>query len=1008
MKNWHDIPAANGWVNFHNHTTFSFQDGYGTPEQHVHRAAELGQEMLAVSDHGNISAHVQLEKAAKKAGIKPIFGCEFYGVKSISENSQKKFHLTVFAENQIGYQNLLKLVTRSFSDAKGEEPSQHAFYYRQTIDGEMLTQHREGLVVLSGCLAGPLASRLLSGASVEEGVELAETYKSLFGRNYYIELQVIGNLEATGRVNDLLSEVAERARIPIIATRDSHYLTQDQVRMNGLLHAIRDGGTVFDDNVALADLEHLSAGDLLYRARAINPNVDWESAMANAVLLGERCTVALPRAESLRFDTDNPEVLLEEWIGRGIVYRFGGGGLNAEYAARVDREVKIITEKGFVHYFLVIADMVRWAKEQGILVGPGRGSVAGSLVSYLLGITEVDPIPHKLFFERFIDVTREDIPDVDLDFQDDRRDEVKDYLRSKYGDDRVANIGTFTTYKGPGALRAVQKAARIPNSAIDPIKQDLEFTLPGDEAFNNTISRSLLRHPEIAKEYPRIQLAADLEGQYGNWSTHAAGVVVSERPLTEMVAIYERNGEKVISADKKDAEYLNLMKIDALSLSTLTMIARVLKVIGMTSEELYNVPLDDPVTLEGFTEQDLLGIFQFEGGAMRNVLRDLVPIRDFRTLVDINALSRPGPLQSGSTADYVKAYHGRTSISSVHPLYDNSVADTFGQMIYQEQVMQVLRDMGGFGWGEVTSMRRTISKKGGMSEFWDWWPKFSDAASSRGVKSDTARWVFEHMATHGLWSFNLAHSVSYTLLGWYTMYLKQHHPQEFYWSSLVGEGDEGRMRSFVKEATSHGIKVLGIDANRSESSWTLEGSGIRQGFETLKGLGWKAADKIVAERRSSGRYDGPEDFRSRLPGRAVNRTVMRVLEEAGAFDESLQDPLGLREWEGRIRALTRSHSSTELDGVLEGGYCQMTGYLVKKHVKDVIFQDGMEDHELNLRCVLTFEDENGRFSAHIGRYKLPEWREVVDRLKPGELFTVSGTKIPGFTMLRLMSLEQCA
>lgn len=872
------------FVSLHHHTTFSYKDGYGTPEQHVVRAAELGMTALGITEHGNVTSHPQLEQAAKKHGIKPIFGCELY-CGEVGENAtQKKNHLTVLAADQTGYRNLLSVVSRGWAEG---------FYYEPTVSGGMLSDHSDGLIVTSGCSGSLLATSLVGGKNIEKedasydrGRLVADKFRHTFGDRYYLEVQAFPELETTRDINAGISRLARDLKIPLVATLDVHYTRPDESFMQQILHNVRGGfrrtmeelDQSWGYDIKLAPLRD---EDVFKRLVATGlSSLQASQAIRNAREIAERCNVELPKVENLRYPLpegyENPVALFRRWINDGWKYRGFSSLADDErirYVERCKYEMSLIEEKGFVDYFLVISDAVRYAKDNGVPVGPARGSAAASLVCYLLRITEVNPLLFPtLLFERFIDRNRHDLPDIDLDFDDERRYMVRDYLVAKYGEERVGNIGTFTRYKGKNSIDDVARALRIPSAAAEELKGLAIERSSGDLRAGNTLEDTIEMFPrarEIVEDFPDLLHALKLEGNVRGMSVHAAGLVIANEPLQNFCAVYSRKDsdgvvQQVVSLDKWGAEYLNVMKFDALGLKTMGMIRIALEEIGMTLEDLYRIPLDDQGTIEGFRDGDVVGIFQFDGRAMRSVNTGVVP-DNFMEICDCNALARPGPLHSGATADYIDAKHGRKKAVHYHDLVDEITKHTQYQVVYQEQILQIVRGLGQFSWEEAARIRKIISKKRGETEFRTMRDKFIEGAAGKGMSESEADKVFGMLATAGAYAFNAAHCVSYGMLAYWTMWIKRNYPVAFYVASLrkCGSDLKGKERQaqLLRDAKKKGVQIGSLKLNRSGRSWTVDGDYIRPGFVQMHGIGEKMADRFLqAREEAGGRFSGWGDL----------------------------------------------------------------------------------------------------------------------------------------------------
>jgi DNA polymerase-3 subunit alpha len=912
------------FVSLHHHATNSYGDGFRTPFDHVKVAAELGYPAMALTDHGNVSGHVKLEKATKEAGIKPIFGCEVY-CETKDERGQLKNHLTVLAMDQTGYQNLNRLVSASWDN----------FRYKPTVTSEMLVKYNEGLVVLSGCLGGLLACTMLGGKDIPEksrpdlraAEKVAGWFAEVFQDRYYLEVMPHPQLDQQITYNASLAELGNRMDLPLVATLDCHYPLLSDKDMYPVLHAIARGGrhnTVegqsqsweYDINLCprpAVDIHRDLVRAGLTRFAATH-------AMDSTLEIADRCNVEIPKFEVLKYPGDKPsEELFMEWCRRGWEYRRLNSLRGKEfdrYVERVKYETKLIIEKGFVDYFLVISELVRWAKNNGIAVGPARGSAAASLVCYLLRITEVNPMLYSsLLFERFIDPNRHDLPDVDLDFDDERRSEVRQHLVDQYGADRVGNIGTFTQYRGKNSLDDIARVYRVPLGEVEALKEMLVERSVGDlRGIFTTISDSERLFPRFAaimNKYPDLHKAKELEGNLKGFSVHAAGLVVANEPLTNGVATYTqpdaRNGgamRNVLSIDKDDAEWINALKIDALGLTTMGATSRCLKMIGMSVEELYAIPLDEEEVFEAFRRGEVVGVFQFDGRAMRGVNREVKP-DNFAEICDINALSRPGPLHSGAAALYIEVKHGHRPAEHFHPVIDEITQHTNYQIVYQEQILQTVRRLANFSWEQAAQIRRLISKKKGEAAFNQMQQLFMDGAAENGVKPIAAGKIWRQLVTAGAYAFNAAHCVSYGMLAYWTMWLKVHHPLEFYCSGLQKYDPKTKGGELLKEATAKGIKILPPDPTRSQLTWSISDGALLAGLTQISGIGEKTAKDMIGFRESLHRIDNrlfdkdvPLKWSDFAAVKGIGPKTMEKVEEFCSSD----DPFEVNLLTNRLRA----------------------------------------------------------------------------------------------------------
>jgi len=1020
-------------ADLHLHSTFSFLDAYGLPSQIVARAKELGRSAIALTDHGSTSGHALLEKECLAAGIKPIFGCEFYVVGSLKSNSQKKMHLTVLAKNQKGYSNLLKLASESYYQG---------FYYRPTIDGNLLAEYGEDLIILSGCANSPI-SKALEEQGQDEACRIIRNFQTHWGEDFYLEIQPV-DYGPSQKLNEFLQWHGG----PLVLTNDVHFIIPEQNKIRTLLWSIRDRSPIHETPVGPATEYQLTYEEML--AFAPLGHITSEVAVTAAersLEIADKCDVKLPRAQLIRFPLpegwDNKteylrHLTLEGMKRRGIID-------DTECRERAEYEFGLIQEKEYEDYFLIVADMVNWAKEHDVLVGPARGSAAGSLVCYALRITEVNPLQWDLMFERFIDITRLDLPDIDLDFQDDKRVLVKQYLRDKYGADCVGTLATFTTFKGKNSLDEVGKSFNVPMAEVLVVKNLLVERSGGDSRAGFTIEDTIAtfeRAKEVVERWPALQESKTLEGQYRNSSTHAAGMVISEGPLADYMAIYWREGEEgskeaLASYDYDGCGYIGLVKIDVLGLSALTRLHQMLEALDKDSEFLYNLPLDDEQTLEAFRKQNVLGIFQFEGDATRSVFQQMADVKNFGELVDVNALSRPGPLHGGSTTAYIEnRRRPEETKKPCHILLKEQTKDTQYQILYQEQVLRISREIGGLSWRDTSDLRKAMSRSLGMEFFNKYRDAFADGAEQlHGIIRPEAMKLFDTMCTHGSWSFNRSHSVSYTYIGWWLMWFKAHHPQIFYWATINNENDDSKLRMYLSEYLNHGGKLLAPKINRSVVGWTIEGNNLRAGFSSLEGVGEKTADLMVAGQP----YADKEDFINRkikamhmrkgvpteISKKPFNIKHIKMLEEAGCFDETAEeeDFMGLHKEMELFSKLPRSHRIGDLDFGPKMDGVVLVGRLKERNLRNM-FETGVvakrmrynqntgqmepgtvKNPELADWVNLSIEDETGVIVCTVDRYAYPKLRKQVwEELAEGMLIQVSGWKSHGFKKLQVAKI----
>jgi len=1000
------------FVSLHHHTTLSYGDGFKMPEEHVLRCAELGYPAQAVTEHGNVSSHVRHEKAAKAHGLKPIFGVELY-CETGDPRGQLKNHLTVVAETQEGYSNLLRLVSDSWTN----------FKYKPTTTREMLARYSDGLVVMSGCLGGELATATYGGkdipekstADMKDAGRVVRWFKEVFDDRYYLEVQPHPTLQKQVAYNEALLHLSSRYDVPIVATLDCHYPEASDQDMYPVLHAIARGGrhnTVegqsqsWEYDILLAPQ---GAKDVYRGLRKAGLGREWaHGAMENTLAIADRCTVEIPKFDDLKFpgDTTSAE-LLREWARKGWRYRGFHrlrGPERQRYLDRVRYELGLVLTKGFEDYFLVVSDVVRWAKDHGIPVGPARGSAAASLVCYLLRITEVDPMEFpNLIFERFIDLNRHDLPDIDLDFDDEQRWRVRQYLVDKYGAERVGNLGTFVQYKGKNSLDDIARVYQIPFGEVESVKEMLIERSSGDLRGSATIEDSIAMFPKVAevfKRHPKLKQAQRLEGNVKGHSVHAAGLVIANQPLTDGMAVYTRldskTGERasVLSIDKYDADYINALKADFLGLTTMGMVRRCLEMIGMTLEELYQVPRNEEAVYEAFRRNEVIGVFQFDGRAMRSVNREVKP-DTFAEVCDINALARPGPLHSGAAAEYIQVKHGRKKAEFLHAKVSEITAHTNQQIVYQEQILRVVRELGNFTWEEAATIRKLISKKQGEQAFNRMQQLFLDGCASNGVKAAVAQKIWKQLVTAGAYAFNAAHCVSYGMLAYWTMWLKVNHPLEFYCAALQKYDPKTKGFDLLKEAAARGITILPPHPTRSQVTWAVDRrrKGLRAGFTQVTGIGEKTAYAMVAFRAAHRAGQSPSSRMAWADYTAVKGIGPATMAKVAEF-VAQDDPFGInllsrtlatmrgKLWEmGDMLGLPFPRSKSEdVPYEPKKGEHVWMGTVKERNLKDLFeLHRSRTGEELNKAtvtepqyinwCVVTGEDETGPLTITVHRYR---------------------------------------
>ncbi|NPV93539.1 MAG: DNA polymerase III subunit alpha [Firmicutes bacterium] len=869
------------FVHLHCHTEYSLLDGAARIDPLVRAVRDLGMPAVAITDHGNMCGVIDFYRAARKNGVKPILGCEVYVAprtrhERTSGVDDNIYHLVLLAESQTGYQNLLKLVSRGHLEG---------FYYKPRIDLDLLQEHHEGIIALSACLGGLVPSLLLKG-DVDAAREAAGRYREIFGpEGFFLELQDHGMAEQR-TVNPRLIELARRLDIPLVATNDLHYIRRDDSALQEVLICIQTGKTLQDDDRSLrfpTDEFYLRSAEEMYRLFGEQPE-----ALTNTLVIADRCQVDLDFSTMHLPEYQVPagftrDTFLAELCREGIKKRYRQ--VTPEVEQRLGYELEVISQMGFAGYFLIVQDFVNWARTKGIQVGPGRGSAAGSLVAYALGITDLDPIKYGLLFERFLNPQRVSMPDIDIDFCYQRRDEVISYIVQKYGSEKVAQIITFGTMMARAAIRDVGRVLGIPLSEVDRVAK----LVP--EELGITIERALEHSSELRRAYQSdervsqlLDMAQALEGMPRHASTHAAGLVIGKGELMNYLPL-QRTGDVVVTQFPKDTvEEIGLLKMDLLGLRTLTVINDAVTAIrerepGLSLDDL---PLDDQKTFELISRGDTIGVFQFESPGLRTLIRELKP-NCFEDLVVLNALYRPGPLGSGMIEEYIKRKHGETPVQFLHPLLEGTLKETHGVIVYQEQVMRLANEVAGFSLAEADELRRAMGKKKPevLAAYRD---QFIEGARLREVNPSVAEKVFELMEYFAGYGFNRSHSAAYALLIYQTAYLKAHYPGEYMAALLTSMMNNiGRLAFYIEECRRMGILVLPPDINESQERFVASQGKIRFGLAGVKQVGEGAVVSILMARREKGPFGSLLEFCERVDSRQVNRRVIENLIRGGAF-----------------------------------------------------------------------------------------------------------------------------
>lgn len=897
------------FVHLHLHTQYSLLDGANKLPDVLYRAQALGQPAIAMTDHGNLHGAIEFYQEARKIGIKPIIGCELYVTpgsrlerKTRSLGGSGTYHLTVLAKNMEGYHNLCRLVTLAYKEG---------FYFKPRVDGELLQLYAGGLIVLSGCLNGEIAE-LAQAQNIEAARKRAEFYATLFKDNFYLEVQP-HQIQEQRLTNQACAELAQSMGLPLVATNDCHYMNREDHHAQEVLMCISTGKLITDPSRLRYDglNLHLKSADEMRAELG-----DWsgaEEAIANSLRIAEVCnlefdfsTYYMPAFKSGMAQTGDsrsytPTELAELMSLHArdglkkrletIKQRAADWSPNLEevYQSRLEEELKLIEKMGFAGYFLVVSDFIVWAKEHDIPVGPGRGSGAGSLVAYAMRITEVDPIQHKLLFERFLNPERISLPDFDVDFCIYGRDKVIKYVVEKYGAENVAQIATFGTMKAKAAIKDVGRVLGISYAETDRIAQLVPAPRQG---FDYSLAEALKMEKRLA-DYANaegrelISLALKLEGLTRHSSTHAAGVVIGDRKLAELLPMMvDKDGHDVTQFAMTEVEKIGLVKFDFLGLKTLSVIHTALRIIQESRALKLNLellPLDDPKTFALLCAGNTTGVFQLESSGITEMTVRLKP-SCFDDLVAILALYRPGPLDAGMVEHYIERKHGREPVTYLHPLMKNILSDTYGIILYQEQIMQLARELAGYTLGEADLLRKAMGKKI-PEEMVRQRARFMSGATARGINKKLAGEIFDQMETFARYGFNRSHSAAYAMISYQTAYLKAHYNVEFMAALMSHEmGDSDKTLKNLNECRKQRIPVLPPDVNNSVAGFSVREGQIRYGLEAVKGIGEKAVQSVAEEREKSGPFKDFEDFISRVDLHAINKRVVESLIKCGAFD----------------------------------------------------------------------------------------------------------------------------
>ena len=881
------------FVHLHVHSEFSLLDGANRIKDLPVRAKELGMDAIAITDHGVMFGVIDFYKACKANGIKPIIGCEVYVAPRTrfdkEPNIDNKYnHLILLAKNNEGYKNLSKLVSLGFTDG---------YYYKPRIDKEILEKYHEGLICCSACLAGEVPQTIIRDG-IEKAEEAALWYKNLFGEDYYLEIQA-NSLRDQIIVNQKMIQLSRKLGIKLVATNDAHYLTKDDYYNHQVLLCIQTGKRMTDEDRMMFETNdfYLKSPEEMEEYFKNIPE-----AISNTVEIAEKCNVEFEFGHTILPNYDVPEEFethydyIKHLCDEGLKRKYGEENITKEILDRAEYELSVIKKMGYVDYFLIVWDYINYARSEGIPVGPGRGSGAGSIVAYAIGITDIDPIKYNLIFERFLNPERISMPDFDVDFCFERRPEVIEYVSKKYGKDHVAQIITFGTLKAKAAIRDIARVIDVPYAKADLIAKMIPNEL------NMTIKKALEINSELNTLYESdeetkkiIDLSMKVEGLPRHASTHAAGVVITKDPVDTYVPLYLNQDQISTQYTMTVLEELGLLKMDFLGLRTLTVINDAKYLV----KKIHNIDVDfgdkfdDKKVYELLSEGKTTGVFQLESAGMRKVMKELKPtsIEDIIVLI---SLYRPGPMDQ--IPRYIRSKNNPLHIEYTHPLLENILKTTYGCMVYQEQVMQIFRELAGYSFGRADLVRRAMGKKKidvmnkereifihGLVENG---VRVIDGAVKRGVDEESANKIFDEMAEFAKYAFNKSHAACYAVVSYQTAYLKVHYPAEFMaamMNSFLGNLD--KIPEYIMESKSLGVQVLRPDINESYARFAVINGKIRFALASIKNIGEAAISQITEERKRKGKYKSFIDFLERIEKERINKDCIEALIKAGAFDE---------------------------------------------------------------------------------------------------------------------------
>lgn len=878
-----------GFTHLHLHTEYSLLDGLNKISELSKRIKELGMDAVAITDHGNMYGIIEFYEEMKKAGIKPIIGVEAYVAPNGMEKKEKdeeRYHLVLLAKDLTGYMNLTKIVTESYT---------RGFYYKPRVDLETISKYRDGIVALSACLQGEISKKALKG-DIKEVKNALYKYLDIFSKeNFFVEVQNHG-LEEEKAVIEVAKHLRDTEGIKLVATNDAHYLTKEDAYAHDILLCVQTLQPVdSEDRMRFPNSEFYVKSE--QEMKEAFPNL--EDAVENTELIKEMCSVEFDFSKyhlpvykkDEAWDPSKNKDYLTELTIKGIKEKY-----KENYDIALDRanyELSVIENMGFTDYFLIVQDFINYAKTNKIPVGPGRGSAAGSIVAFALGITEIDPIRYNLFFERFLNPERISLPDIDVDFADTGRDAVIDYVRKKYGETNVAQIATFGKMEARQAIRDVGRALKFSFQETDKVSKLIPQGFKLKEALDSVPELKKLYEDKRFKEL--FDIAMKLEGVVRNFSTHAAGVVIGDAPLTDYLPLQiDKDNSIITQFDKDVVEHIGLLKMDFLGIKNLTIISDTIELLSEKGIhiEIDKIPEDDKETFDMLKKGDSVSVFQLESAGMRRVLKGVQPdsIEDLTAVV---ALYRPGTIKAGGIEEYINRKSGKNKVTYPHPKLETILKNTYGIIVYQEQVMQIANALAGYSMAEADTLRKAIGKK--IAEIMkEQRNVFVERAVKNGVEKSVAEKVFDLIEFFAGYGFNKSHAVSYATLAYRTAYLKAHYPKEYFTAILNSYiENEDKVHETLLEAKAKGIKILPPDINKSDAKFKVEGDGIRFGFLAIKHVGAASINEIVKERTANGAYSSFRDFERRTTPLKINKKVIEYLIKAGCFDSLEEDRTAL-------------------------------------------------------------------------------------------------------------------